>query len=279
MISEDLADLITVVISTKNRWPDLQRALESLRKQTLPHRVIVMDDNSDDGTSEEIKMNYREVELYRFDQSAGYIVRRNEAIRLAKTAYVLSIDDDCTLDAPETLGQIASFCQRTHCAAVAWPYVDVNVSSTVQSIAPDNRLWQACTFKGCAFVVLRDTFLKLGGFRQSFVHQGEEEDFCIRLLDAGYPVLLGAGHAINHHESPKRSWERMDFFGSRNLILFAFFNIPYRFLPIQLAGSAIKSFLWGFKIKRPYHKSRGVLHGFRDGLKMMPKERKAVSVQ
>ena len=50
--------------------------------------------------------------------------------------------------------------------------------------------------------------------------------FCIRLLDACHPVLLGTGTAISHYESPKRSWKRMDYYGSRNLMLFAFFNVP-----------------------------------------------------
>lgn len=270
--------MITVIISTKNRWDDLNKALQSLRSQTLPHQVIVMDDHSEDGTFENTQRLYPEVKAFRFPESKGYIVRRNEAVQLAITPYVLSIDDDCILESPDILSQIAGFCQQTKCAAVAWPFVDVNTNKNVQSIAPDGGLWQACTFKGCAFVVHRETFLQLGGFRSVLVHQGEEEDFCIRLLDAGYPVLLGNGTAISHYESPRRSWKRMDYYGSRNLMLFAFFNVPTSMLPIQLAGSALKSILFGFKIKRPYDKTRGVFHGFSDGIKLM-RERKPVSMK
>ncbi|RPD51611.1 glycosyltransferase family 2 protein [Paracnuella aquatica] len=273
-----LDQMLTVIISTKNRWEDLNRALQSLRSQTLPHQVIVMDDNSDDSTFEKTQQLYPEVKALRFNESKGYIVRRNEAVQLATTPYVLSIDDDCILESPEILAQIATFCQQTKCAAVAWPYVDVNTNKKVESISPDGGLWQACTFKGCAFVVQRETFLQLGGFRSVLVHQGEEEDFCIRLLDAGHPVLLGTGTAISHYESPKRSWKRMDYYGSRNLMLFAFFNVPTSVLPIQLAGSAVKSILFGFKIKRPYDKTRGVFHGFSDGFKLM-RERKPVSMK
>ena len=45
--ANNLGDLITVIISTKNSWQDLQRALRSLRNQTLAHKVIVIDDGSE----------------------------------------------------------------------------------------------------------------------------------------------------------------------------------------------------------------------------------------
>ena len=272
-----LDDLITVIISTKNRWPDLQKALMSLRNQTLKHQVLVLDDNSDDGTFENVKNLFPEVTIHSYKESAGYIVRRNEAVKLAQTPYVLSIDDDCVLESKTILFEIASFCASSNCAAVAWPYIDANLSPDVHDLAPGDGLWQSHTFKGCSFVVKRDIFLQIGGFRTFFFHQGEEEDYCIRLLDQGYPVFLGKGHAIHHYESPKRSWDRMDFYGSRNLMLFAIFNVPLKYLPVQLIGSAIKSSLYGFKIKRPYQKTRGVLYGFIDGLKVAMKERKPVS--
>ncbi|PRY06761.1 GT2 family glycosyltransferase [Pontibacter ummariensis] len=267
------------MISTKNRWQDLEKALLSLRKQDLKHKVIVMDDNSDDGTSENVARLFPEVTLYSHQESRGYIVRRNEAVRLATTPYVLSIDDDCTLEHPGIISEMAEFCRETRCAAVAWPYIDVKVSNCVQSVSPSEGLWQGCTFKGCAFIVDRIIFLRLNGFRESFCHQGEEEDFCIRLLQFGFPVLLGKGHAIHHHESTKRSWERMDFYGSRNLILFAVFNVPVIFLPFQIAASAINCILYGFKLKRPYQKTRGVIYGILDGIRLSQVERKPVSVK
>ena len=272
-----LEDLITVIISTKNRWQDLERALLSLRNQNLAHKVIVIDDNSDDGTSDNIKSLFPEVVLYTHNESKGYIVRRNEAINLAQTPYVLSIDDDCVLENNRTIYDLAVFCSQTNSAAIAWPHIDVRSSDEVNNYAPSKELWQSCTFKGCSFIVDKKIFIEAGGFRSNFVHQGEEEDFCIRLLNRGFPVLLGSGSPIYHYESPRRNWSRMDYYGSRNLILFAFFNVPLLFLPVQLVLSATKSVLYGFKIKRPYQKFLGVVHGFRDGFRLMKTERKPVS--
>jgi GT2 family glycosyltransferase len=276
---KELKDLITVIISTKNRWSSLEKALLSLQKQTLQCKIIVMDDHSEDGTSEQIKINFPKIDLYSFEESKGYIVRRNEAIKLAKTIYVLSIDDDCILENETILNEITIFCSRTNCAALAWPHIDVHTSAAVQNHAPTEALWQVCTFKGCSFVVHRHHFIETGGFRSVLIHQGEEEDFCIRLLNKGLPVILGRGHAIHHYESPKRNFDRMDFYGSRNLLLFAFFNVPIFFLPVQLLISSFKCILYGFKIKRPFQKTRGVLHGIIDGMKLIKQERRAVSVK
>lgn len=274
-----LEDLITVIISTKNRWADLEKALLSLRTQSLTHKVIVMDDNSTDNTSSKIRELFPEVSLFSFKESKGYIVRRNEAVELATTPYILSIDDDCILETPTIIYEIASFCFKTECAAVAWPNIDINSSKELHSKSPAEGLWQTNTFKGCSFIVNKQSFLENGGFRTAFVHQGEEEDFCIRLLNAKYPVLLGKGNYISHYESPKRSFARMDFYGSRNLILFAFFNVPLVFLPFQLFVSSLKCILHGFKIKRPYQKTKGVIVGFIDGFKLVSRERNPVSIK
>jgi GT2 family glycosyltransferase len=273
----NIEELVTVLITTKNRWSELVRALESLRSQDCRHKVIIMDDGSEDGTSEKLQKQFPEVRLYSFKNSEGLIVRRNQGVELAQTPYVLSIDDDCVLTSATIIGEIAAFCIRTSCAAVAWPFVDVRISNEIKSVSPTGDTWLCHSFRGCAFVVNRSNFLEAGGLRSSFFHQGEEEDFCIRLLDKGYPVLLGDGSPIHHFESPRRSWERMDFYGSRNLMLFAFFNVPLAYLPIQMTVSAIKCILYGFKIRRPYHKTRGVIHGFYDGIRLVRKERKAVS--
>jgi GT2 family glycosyltransferase len=274
---DKLNRLITVIISTKNRWSDLEKALLSLRQQSLRHKLIIMDDNSFDGTSKKVKAFFPEAELHSFDVSMGYIVRRNQAIRLSQTPYILSIDDDCILENAEILSEMAIFCLKSKSKAVAWPYIDFNLNSIRYS--QSKGIFQVHSFTGCAFLVQREKFLEIGGFRECFIHQGEEEDFCIRLLQNGYPVLIGNGNAITHNESLKRSWERMDYFGSRNLILFAFFNVPFALLPMQLALSAFKSIIFGFKLRRPYHKIRGVFAGFKDGIKYCSKERKPVSVK
>lgn len=67
--------------------------------------------------------------------------------------------------------------------------------------APDiDGIWVTDSFRGTSYALKRDVFLRLGGYREQIIHQGEESDFCIRLLDRGFIARLGFGDMIIHHE-------------------------------------------------------------------------------
>ena len=116
--------------------------------------------------------------------------------------------------------------------AVAIPYVEPRRSSVLRQKAPDNEhLYATDRFIGTAYAVRRKVFLQLGGYREFFVHQGEEGDFCLRMLAGGWYTVLGRSGLIHHFESPKRDSRRMDFYGCRNAVLDKWLNIPFRYLP------------------------------------------------
>ena len=57
---------ISVVIPTYNRISLVARAIDSVLKQSLsPYEIIVVDDGSDDSTSEMIQNKYKSVRLIR----------------------------------------------------------------------------------------------------------------------------------------------------------------------------------------------------------------------
>lgn len=242
----------------------MRKALDSLMVQTVIPEIIVIDDGSDDGTSSMVKTDYPGVVLISHDCSKGLIVRRNEGVVIASNRYVLSIDDDCVLENEEIIREMCDFVFLNNPAAVAWPYIDVSYGPDVRNAAPDEAIWETFSFRGCSFLVDKSIFLAVGGFRENFIHQGEEEDLCIRIIGEGGHVVLGKGHPVHHYESPRRNLARMDYYGSRNLVLFSFFNLPFPFNFIQAMGSSLNSAIYGFKIKRPVGKIRGVFGGWKD---------------
>lgn len=218
----------TVVITTKDRKDELRKALASAFAQTVAVEVLVVDDGSTDGTSDLVQAEFPAARLIRHETSRGLIVRRNEAAKLASGPIIISIDDDAVFSSPHVVEQTLREFDHPQVGAVAIPFINVNQDTILRQRAPDQPgIWITDSYIGTAHAVRRDIFVKLGGYREHLVHQGEEGDYCIRMLAAGYVVRLGTADPIHHFESPRRSFARMDYYGHRNRAKFIWQNVPF----------------------------------------------------
>ena len=85
---------ISVVIPTFNRISLVARAIDSVLKQSLnPYEIIVVDDGSEDGTSEMIQNKYSSIKLNR-QQNNGVSAARNKGIKHAKGDWIGLLDSD-----------------------------------------------------------------------------------------------------------------------------------------------------------------------------------------
>jgi GT2 family glycosyltransferase len=96
------------------------------------------------------------------------------------------------------------------------------------------------SFIGFAHLVRRDAFIALGGYRESFEFYGEEKDFCLRLIEAGYRTLyLPDALVIHEPDQAGRSRQRYLRYVTRNDCLTALYNEPVGrlawLLPARLA--------------------------------------------
>jgi len=252
-----------VIITTKNRKDDLRQAVKSALMQDAQPRVLVIDDGSTDGTSDMIRGEFPTVQLERMEQSRGLIVQRNHGAALVQSQFIFSIDDDAVFTTPRIVSQTIAEFQDSRVGAVAIPFIDVNYGTAVKQLAPDERgIYVAASYIGTAHALRRELFLKLGGYREFLFHQGEEEDYCIRMLAAGYFVRLGRADPIHHFESPKRDFRRRDVFGRRNTVLFAWCNVPLPFLPLHLLGTTINGLRTGVRVWRLRQMTYGLLVGY-----------------
>lgn len=254
----------TVIITTKNRREDLMKAVASALAQTAKPEVLVIDDGSTDDTSEAVTRQFPSARLQRSEQSLGLIVQRNRAARMASHPILFSLDDDAVFSTPTIVEYTLREFNHGQIGAVAIPFIDVNRSQTVQQRAPDaNSVFATYYFIGTAHALRRDVFLELGGYRDLLVHQGEEEDYCIRMLNAGWITRCGNSDPIHHFESPRRNWSRMDFYGARNKVLYAWNNVPWPHFPAHLlATTALTSFHTG-NPRRLLTRLRGVMAAYR----------------
>ena len=185
---------VTVVVTTRNRKEDLRICLASVQRQTLPVETIVIDDASTDGTGDMIRAEFPDVRLICHQEMHGYIRGRNEGARLATGEVLVSLDDDAAFSSDRIIEDALACFDDDRVAAVAIPYIDVNREPTVRQVAPDaNATYVVESFIGTSHALRRSVFVKLGGYREELFHQGEESDYCVRLLAAGYVVRLGHG--------------------------------------------------------------------------------------
>lgn len=258
----------TIALVTRNRRDELRRALCSALAQHRVAEVLIIDDGSTDATSEMVRGEFPNARLERRADSKGYIARRNEAGQLARGAVIFSIDDDAEFSSPYVVEQTLGLFSDDRIGAIAIPFIDVLKGQSIHQSAPAGAgCYITDSYVGTAHAVRRDLFLQLGGYREDLVHQGEERDFCLRMLDAGYVVRLGTGDPIHHYESIHRDLARMDYYGRRNDILFAWQNVPMPHLPAHLLGTTLNGLGFGLRCGRFTNHARGIIAGYMEILR------------
>src|SRR5439155_6626736 len=95
----------TVVFTTRNRLTLLAKALRAARAQTVSARLIVVDDASDDGTTEMLRAEFPDVTHIRSDTVRGPSYQRNRGVEAADTDTVVLLDDDSLLSSTRTIEQ------------------------------------------------------------------------------------------------------------------------------------------------------------------------------
>jgi glycosyltransferase involved in cell wall biosynthesis len=255
--------LATVLITTKNRKEDLAKAVASALEQTARPEVLIIDDGSTDGTAQLITKEFPAVRLHREEQSQGLIVQRNRGAGLVHAPIVFSIDDDAVFSSPTVIEQTLREFDHPRIGAVAIPFMNVNSGPVVHQRAPQAEgIYATYAYIGTAHAIRRDLFLGLGGYRERLVHQSEEEDYCVRMLNAGYITRCGTADPIHHFESPHRSWKRMDYYGARNKVMYAWNNVPFPFFPMHLAVTTFMTSIYARHPARCLTRVRGVLAAY-----------------
>ena len=90
-----------VVVPNWNGRAELAACLDSLQKQSLKPRVIVVDNGSSDGSVELIEKDYPRVELIKHSQNKGYAGGVNPGFKRAielKAKYVAAFNNDAVAD-------------------------------------------------------------------------------------------------------------------------------------------------------------------------------------
>ncbi len=250
-----MASVPVVLINSKDRKDELRRAIKSVYEQTVPTRLIVIDDASTDGTSDMVRAEFPDAHLVVNPTCQGFMEARNHGAKLALemgSPIMFVLDDDAMFSTPGVVEQTLARLDHPRVGAVAIPLI--NFIDGKQS-DPD-RFAERCpgdftvtfAFRGGASVMRADLFMALGGY-QGHMGYAEENNYCARMINAGYVTRAGSGiDPINHYPSASRNPRGITRLKSINNLLFAWHNVPLPEYLVHSAGTWVNMARYGAKL-------------------------------
>jgi N-acetylglucosaminyl-diphospho-decaprenol L-rhamnosyltransferase len=92
-----VAASIDVVVPVHNGYELTHDCLTHLRRQTLAHRAIVVDDGSSDGTAERLRSDWPEAAVLRLGSNLGYTKAVNRGVSAGEGEHVVLLNNDVQL--------------------------------------------------------------------------------------------------------------------------------------------------------------------------------------
>jgi glycosyltransferase involved in cell wall biosynthesis len=219
----------SIIIPTYNRPQALAACLTSLRQLDYPRdgfEVIVVDDGSLTSLDPIVAPFRHQLSLQLITQAnTGPATARNTGAKAAKGDILAFTDDDCQ-PFPDWLKQLAIYFPRdfpdspllvgghTHNALPKKLYATASqglVDYLYQALNESHD--HAVFFTSNNFAVPTSSFLKLGGFDETFtLAAGEDREFCARWQAQGYRLVYTPNAKVNHaHPLTLSSFWRQQF--------------------------------------------------------------------
>lgn len=228
-------DMVTAVSVTYESQALADSLAATLRR--FQHAVVV-DNASRDGTADRLAGLLPHAQIVRNATNKGFGSANNQAVALVDTPYALLLNPDCEIQ-PEALASLLDTAQRYPEAAIIAPQgwrSRETVQPSYRQAFYERRAKQpyripdgTCSAKwlhGCCLLIRVDAFRGFGGFDERFFLFYEDDDLCLRALQAGYDCLLEPQAQVLHlgGASSTPSWrteffKQFHFFRSRRLII------------------------------------------------------------
>ncbi|WP_147678592.1 glycosyltransferase family 2 protein [Algibacter pacificus] len=221
-------DKIYIVIVTYNGMPWLQKCLDSCKD----YPVIVVDNNSKDGTVSFIENNYSKIKLFKQSFNLGFGQANNLGISFAlkhgaNHVFLLNQDayivDDCLAklvwhqkNNPEygVLSPIHLNGEGSKLDRLFSHYLSYDYNETFYFDAIKNKLYpiyQVPFVNAAAWLLSKNTLDKIGGFDPLFFHYGEDVNYCQRLNYHGFKVGVVTSTFIMHDRERVLDQKNVDY--------------------------------------------------------------------
>lgn len=268
---------LSVIIVNWNAREFLARCLETVFASEFDgdFEVIVVDNNSPDGSVEFIRERYPRVKVIANRDNPGFARGNNQAIREARGEYILLLNPDTEIK-PDTLQVMADFMRERPDCGMAGCKV-LNPDGTLQpacrrsiptpadaffklagisrlfprsprfarynlTYLPEDRLCAVDAVSGSFLFTRREVVEKIGLLDERFFMYGEDLDWCRRAQQAGYRnYYVPAASIVHYHgqSSAKRPLRTAYYFYQAMYLFYCKHAAPRWTWPLVKAASLL----------------------------------------
>jgi len=282
-----MSQTIAVVVLNWNGKSLLQTYLPGVIKDSAPHKVYVIDNDSSDDSLAYLKENHPEVVVIQTGENLGYAGGYNEGLKAIQEPISILLNSDVRTT-PGWLNPINEhFENHPQCAALqpkirwdrspdqfeyagasggfmdrwAYPFCRGRVFGTLENdIGQYNTPREVFWATGACLAVRTEVFKTIGGLDSMLFAHMEEIDLCWRMQRAGFQVWVQPESTVYHlggatlsADNPKKT-----FLNFRNNLIIVMKNLPHFsalgviFLRLLLDGLAGIQFLLAGKPKHTF---------------------------
>jgi GT2 family glycosyltransferase len=254
--------MISVVIPNYNRKDSVLRLLESVYQQEgEPFEVIVVDDNSSDGSADEIVARFPATRVLCEAVNRGPAACRSQGILHAKAAIVVGVDSDAAFPDRRTLAKVNEiFHENPRVDGLAFRIIKPDgVSDDVERWWHPLPVQRYCDksfftdyFSGTAYAFRRQAAIDARLFPEIFFILYEEVEFALRVLDNGGEILYCPDLIALHYAHPVSRRDKYElFYKPRNQILLTLGCFPVARGVVYLAPRLAKALLLSVARRNP----------------------------
>ncbi len=224
--------LSVIIVNWKTRELTLN-ALSAVYKETsgFPFEVILVDNNSGDGSVEAFKKEFPQVKLIENSDNVGFAKANNQALKIATGEYLMLLNSDTVvldgalntlvsyLDThpliemvgPRLLNGDMTFqhaCRRNlpdiwnsffHLFGLTKIFTSSKIVNNYKKYTDDPNVTEPVAgLSGAAMMFRRKVYEEIGGLDESFFMYGEDLDFCKRVFDKGWQTVYVSEAKIIH---------------------------------------------------------------------------------
>ena len=256
---------VSIIIPHWNGIETLSECISSLLKTKHDsYEIIVVDNNSTDGSQTWIKNTYPQIRLIENDKNYGYAGGCNRGALDANGDYLVFLNND-TIQDPDWIKHLEIILEKEKKIAAVQPkilnYYNNNIfdyaggsggyldifgfpfargrifSRQEKDVGQYNDSRQCFWSSGTAFMIKKELFLKAGKFDEYFFSHMEEIDLCWRLQAMGFQIWVEPNAVVYHKNAlsmPMHSHKKY-YLNHRNSLLMLFGN--YSFANTLFLGS------------------------------------------